>query len=466
MAEAEMDGSESTPPNIHGEPFVVGLVSLGCAKNLVDSEKMLASLALDGYVVTGDLDAADVAIINTCAFLEAAREESARTIDELVARKRRGALELVVVAGCWPQFDRDAILNRWPDVDALVGLEARDHVGRLLKRLSEKPQDQPAEDIPPLRRAASDDHERLRLTPRHLAYLRISEGCNNRCSYCTIPLIRGRLRSKPLSCVLTEAAELIRDGAKELVLIGQDTTAYGRDIKGSLDVAGLLARLDQLPGVRWLRLLYTHPASFNRSLLEAYGRLDHLLPYVDLPLQHISDRILESMGRRVTRKDIEGLVENLRQERPDVVLRTTFIVGYPGETDEEFGQLLDFVREVRFDRLGAFPFSPEAHTRAAELPNRVPPEIREARLRELMATQRKISEQNHRALIGEALEVIIDQGTSNPDKPAVGRVWGQAPDIDGVTRVVSDRPLCAGETVLARISDAGPYDLEAHALPR
>ena len=457
---------DSPPQNIATPPLVVGLVSLGCPKNLIDSERMLASLALEGYVVTGDLDAADVAVVNTCAFIDEARRESNEVIRELVGRKQQGRLQAVVVAGCYPQLAKEAILEAWPDVDAVVGIAGREKVGRLIRQIAAQGDDDQLEYVPALGKTAVDDHERLRLTPRHFAYLRVSEGCNNRCSYCTIPRIRGPLHSKPLASILSEAAELVDDGARELILIGQDTSAYGDDLKGPLAISDVVRRLDEVPGIRWLRLLYTHPAHFGEDLLRAYAEAEHLLPYVDLPLQHIAQDILDSMGRHTTREAIEHLIEAMRRARPEAVLRTSFIVGYPGETDAAFEELLEFVRAVKFDRLGAFAYSPEAGTPAAALPDQIPADVKTARLRELMSVQQAISEANHQCHLGRDVTVLIDQGTDTGSEPAVGRLWGQAPDIDGVTRVHSHGPLRAGQMVTARITAAGPYDLEAESPPK
>jgi ribosomal protein S12 methylthiotransferase len=452
------------PNNISTSPLVVGFVSLGCPKNLIDSERMLASLALEGYVVTGDLAAADVAVVNTCAFIDEARRESGEVIDELLDLKRNGHLQMVIVAGCYPQLDGEEILDNWPDVDAIVGVAARDQMGPLIRRIAERGDDTPLEFVPDMTDAMAEDHERLRLTPRHFAYLRVSEGCDNRCSYCRIPIIRGRLKSKPLASILSEAAELIDDGATELILIGQDTTAYGRDLKGRIGIVDVLQRLDELPGLTWLRLLYTHPASFDKRLVRAYAEFERLLPYVDLPLQHIAQPILDSMGRRTTTEAIVRLIGDLRDACPDMVLRTSVIVGYPGETDAHFSELLRFVRDTRFDRLGAFAYSVEEGTRAAELPGQVASDVKAARLAELMELQQAISEENHRKLVGQTLDVLVDHGSDAPGEPAVGRLWSQAPDIDGVTTVACTSPLRAGQMIRAEITAAGPYDLEGRAL--
>lgn len=452
------------PANISTPPLVVGFVSLGCPKNLIDSERMLASLALEGFVVTGDLDAADVAVVNTCAFIDQARRESGEVIEELLERKRRGKLQMVVVAGCYPQLDREEILDNWPDVDAVVGVAGRDDLGRLIRDLAAQGSDLPLEHVPEMSTATVDDHERLRLTPRHFAYLRVSEGCDNRCSYCRIPAIRGPLKSKPMASIMSEASELIDDGARELILIGQDTSAYGRDLGGRMGIADVLRRLDEVPGLLWLRLLYTHPATFGDDLVRAYGECEHLLPYVDLPLQHIAQPILDSMGRRTTGERISRLIDTLRGTKSELVLRTSLIVGYPGETEQHFAELMDFVRQVRFDRLGAFTYSREDDTAAAGLSEQVAPEIKAERLAMVMELQSAISEENHQRLVGRTLEVLIDHGSDDPKQPAVGRIWGQAPDIDGVTRVMSKKALRAGQLVEAKITAAGPYDLEAKAV--
>ncbi len=456
---------DDSPRNFSSPPLVVGFVSLGCPKNLVDSERMLANLAVAGYVVTGDLDAADVAIVNTCAFIADARKESGQVIAELVGRKLEGRLRLVIVAGCYPQRDKDEILDKWPDVDAVVGLSAREEIADVLARLAARRSDLPLENVG----AATpnlDDRARLRLTPRHYAYLRVSEGCDNRCAYCTIPLIRGPLVSKDPDLLVAEAEELLADGAAELILIGQDTTAYGHDRQGQCDIAAVLARLDRLPRLTWLRLLYTHPASFSDSLLAAYGELEHFLPYVDIPLQHIAQPVLDAMGRRTSRASVDKLIADLRRRRPDIIIRTSLIVGFPGETDAHFAELLDFVRAVRFDRLGAFAYSREPGTRAADLPNQIPTRVKNERLRALMTLQSRLALENQQRLVGQSLDFVIDRGAAKPGQPALARFWGQAPEIDGLTHLRARRPLQAGDRLSAIVTAAGPHDLEARVPTR
>jgi len=447
-------------------PLVVGFVSLGCPKNLVDSERMLASLALEGFVVTGDVNVADVAIVNTCAFIADARRESGQAIENLLKRKRRGKLQMVVVAGCYPQLDREEILDEWPDVDAVVGVAERDRIGRLLRRLARTAGESPLVSVPYFGKTLPPDIERLRLTPPHYTYLKVAEGCNNRCTYCSIPRIRGPLRSKPLAAIVAEAGELVADGARELILIGQDTTAYGHDLGGDLGISEVLARLNRIPGLRWIRLLYTHPAHFPDSLLRAYADLERLVPYVDLPLQHVAQPVLDSMGRKTTRARIEKLIDALRRARPDMAIRSTFIVGYPGETDGHFDALLNFVRQVCLDRLGAFAYSPEPGTRAADLPDQVPDKVKQQRLRQLMALQKKIAVVNHHRLVGKKADAVIDSVLADRRKPARGRLWSQAPLIDGVTTIRSRAPLRPGQILSVKITGAGPYDLEAAVTAR
>ncbi len=449
------------PKNISSPPSVVGFVSLGCPKNLIDSERMLAALALKGYVITGDLDVADIAVVNTCAFIGPARNESDEVISDLVSRKREGGLRMVVVAGCYPQKFKDEILEKWPDIDAVIGLAAREQIGDIIERLVSRRSDQTLEVVPTSGLPMSD-RERLRVTPQHMAYVRVSEGCNNCCAYCTIPSIRGQLVSKSFDEIIQESRELISDGARELIIIGQDTTAYGNDQPESRSIVDVLRTIDGMDGLRWLRLLYAHPRHVSDELISAYGDIERLLPYVDLPLQHISQGVMDRMGRHTTRKRIEQIIEGLRQVRPEIAIRTTFIVGFPGETEADFDELMDFVRQARFGRMGAFAYSPEPGTRAVGMPDQVPEVVTRQRLDALMTLQQQISQENHEQLVNKSMDVVIDQG-GHGRRPAVGRIWSQAPDIDGVTYVTSKRPLKAGTMVRAVITQAGAYDLEARA---
>jgi len=455
----------------------LALVSLGCHKNLVDSERMLACLALDGFAVTADPDGADVAIVNTCGFIDLARAESDQHIDALEEMKRDGRLGRIVVAGCLAQRYGRAILERHPDVDAVVGLAERESLAEICrevlgagkgkrKRRRDRPgpvvAHVPVVRVGPLPSHVPDDRERLRLTPRHYAYLRVTEGCDNRCAYCAIPQIRGPLRSKPPERVLEEAEELVADGAKELVLIGQDTTAYGHDRPdGGWHVADLVEDLCERSGARWIRLMYAHPASFPAELIDQFAAGPPLVPYVDLPLQHISTRILEGMGRRVGRAEIEDLIERLRAAAASIAIRTTFLVGYPGETEADFEELLTFVRKVRFDHIGVFVYSREDGTRAAELPDPVPAEVSRQRWERLMAAAEALAHEAAAQHIGRTLEVLVDG--ADADGRLMARHAGQAPEVDSAV-LLPAADADAGEFRTVRVTGAEGYDLVAEVM--
>jgi ribosomal protein S12 methylthiotransferase len=438
-------------------PPTVALVSLGCPKNLVDSERMLAGLALAGFAVTDSPDGADVAVVNTCAFIDLARAETDEAIEELEALKRAGRLGRIVVAGCMAQRDGPAVLARHAGVDAVAGLAERDRLADVCRAaLARGAKQAPAVRVGPFPAEAPDDRERLRLTPRHYAYLRITEGCDNRCAYCAIPDIRGPLRSKPPDAVLAEARELVADGAKELVLVGQDTTAFGRDRGDGWNLARLLARLRRESGAEWIRLMYTHPASFTDDVIKELARGLPIVPYVDLPIQHISDAILASMGRRITRAGVERLLGRLREAVPDLAIRTTFIVGYPGETGEAFEELADFLEKVRFDHVGSFLYSPEAGTPAANLPDQVPPEVRRERWERLMRFSERLAHEAARRMVGRRITVRVD-GPAHAAGHLAARHAGQAPEVDPVV-LLARGAAKPGDEVKVRIVAAKGYD--------
>jgi len=435
----------------------VALVSLGCPKNLVDSERMLAALALGGFIVTDSPDGADVVVVNTCAFIDVARAETDACIDELEALKRAGRLKRIVVAGCMAQRYGAEVLERHPKVDAVAGLAERDDLAAVARAaLGRRGRERPLVRVGPHPPTAPDDRERLRLTPRHYAYLRISEGCDNRCAYCAIPDIRGPLRSKPPEAVLAEAQELVADGAKELILIGQDTTAYGRDLSGGWTPARLLALLRDRAGAEWIRLMYTHPASFSEEVIEELARGLPVAPYVDLPLQHVNSAILESMGRGVARPEIERLIGRLREAVPDLAIRTTFIVGYPRETEEAFEELVSFARKVRFDHVGVFLYSPEAGTRAAELPYQTPLSVRRTRWDRLMRVCERLAHDAAARDVGRTMRVRVDGRAPMPGRLAA-RHAGLAPEVDPVV-LLPEGVAAVGEMVTVRIVAAEGYD--------
>ncbi len=456
----------------------VTLISLGCPKNLVDSERMLAGLALAGLAVTPDADGADLAVVNTCGFIDLARAESDEHIDRLEALKRDGRLGRIVVAGCMAQRLARGILERHPAVDAVVGLAERDRLADICRdvlagptaarrgkekrgrrRRRHKEAAGPLVSVGDRPCAMPDDRERLRLTPRHYAYLRITEGCDNRCAYCAIPDIRGPLRSKPPDDVLAEAEELVADGARELVFIGQDTTAYGRDVPGAgWSIAALLARLRAESGADWLRLMYTHPASFSPEVIDELAAGPPLVPYVDLPLQHASTRLLNAMGRRVRREDIESLLAGLRTAVPGIAVRTSFIVGFPGETEADVAALVEFVREVAFDHVGVFVYSPETGTAAAALSGQVPREAARERWDRLMQAAGEVARDKAARRVGRRLTVLVDG--PDADGQLLARHAGQAPEVDSAVLLPAGAAE-AGTLVTVRVTGTEGYDLTA-----
>jgi len=430
----------------------VCLVPLGCPKSLVDSEKMLGDLADGGCTIAAPMDHADVIVVNTCAFLSSARDEALAAIRQAVDYKRSGPARRVVVAGCLPSRDGNALYELLPDIDALVGVNDRD---ALLEAVLS---DRKFTRISPYTGGIAEDRGRFRLTPSHTAYLRIAEGCSNRCTYCTVPDIRGAFRSKPPDTILTEARELVSDGAVELTVVAQDTTRYGEDLGTTEDSANLprlLRSLDALDRVEWIRLMYAHPERFSDELIDAMSECEHVVGYVDLPLQHISDDILHRMNRRTTRAETEALLTKLRRKVPGIAIRTTFIVGFPGETDEQFCELLDFAREFRFEALGVFEFSPEEGTPAATMPHQIPDRVKAERREQLMLAQQEIAFTANRKSIGRQITALID-GIDTRGR-CVARHGGQGPEIDSLCFLTDPRD--AGTFVEAKIVGSDAYDL-------
>jgi len=430
-------GTESKPsPRIH-------LASLGCAKNLVDSEKLLGRLATAGAVVGAEADEADIVIVNTCGFIAPAKEESIQTILGYGDLRKTGSVKKLIVMGCMAELYADELKSDLPDVDAVFGLHSHREILEACGLLP----------------TAESDDARLLLTPAHLAYLRISDGCDNRCSYCTIPLIRGPFKSRSPEAILAEANDLTRSGVRELVAIGQDTTSYGKDFQEPYPIHRLLRELSSVEDARWIRLLYTHPAHFTADLVAEFADNPKLCAYVDMPLQHINDNILRRMGRRVSKADCLDLIERLRARIPGIAIRTTFIVGFPGETESRFKELLDLVCDIRFEHMGAFAYSPEPGTPAATLPNQIPADVVEDRLEALMLAQQAIVFENNAAMIGKTIEVLIDEQTEE-DGIWIGRTQAQAPDVDSATYVVGE-DLQVGQFVQAEVIQTEDYDLLA-----
>lgn len=455
----------------------VSFVSLGCPKNLVDSEKMLGLLAEAGCPIVGDGALGDALIVNTCGFLSAARDEALEAIHEAAALKDAGDIKRLVVAGCLVQRDGQGLLNEVPQIDALVGVNNRRDIVRavtghapatLRKQRARGGESNETTSGPGLflgaYHAASwqddnrSDRTRLRLTPAHYAYLRVSEGCNQKCTFCTIPSIRGPMHSKPLDEILAEARELIEDGAVEINLIGQDTTSYGKDLGEAAGLAGLLRAMNDLDGVHWMRLMYAYPTDFTDEMIDAIAECERVVKYIDMPLQHINDRILKAMHRRVTRKQTEALLDRLRDRINGVTIRTTLISGFPGETRAEHEELLAFVREARFEMLGVFPYSHEPGTPAHAMKKAPPSGIVGQRVDDLMLAQQEVAFENAAARVGDVFEVLIDDFGDEGFYPA--RHAGQAPDVDSIVHVEGG-DHDPGDFVTVRCTGAQDYDLLA-----
>ncbi|NLS95793.1 MAG: 30S ribosomal protein S12 methylthiotransferase RimO [Planctomycetaceae bacterium] len=438
------------------------LITLGCPKNLVDSERMLGLLNLDGYDFTPQPEGADFVIVNTCGFLAAAREESLAAIREMEQLKREGRLRGIIVAGCMVERQRESLLSKCPGIDQLVGVFGRDEITQaadwLIGGLNEQRTIfRPASSVP------LSDTNRMRITPNHLAYLKIAEGCDRLCTFCSIPLMRGKHASKSVDQVVTEARQLAADGARELNLVAQDLTYYGIDLDGRPQLAKLLGRLEQVDGVDWIRLMYLYPMYMTDELIDLVARSPKVLPYLDIPLQHINDAMLRRMSRRVNRAEIERLLEQLRERIEGLVLRTTMIVGFPGETEEQFEELVDFVRRQRFERLGVFAYSREPDTPSDRLNGHLPEEVREARRGRLLEVQQEIAFAWNQSQIGRQRDVLIDSDIPGEKHAHVGRSCAEAPEIDGVIYVTGEN-LRPGDLVPCEIVAAEGYDLVAVAV--
>jgi ribosomal protein S12 methylthiotransferase len=463
----------------------VGMISLGCAKNLVDAEIMLGSVLQRGMEITSRPEDADVLVVNTCAFIDSAKEESVEAI--LEAHQQRGLNrrpdQKLIVSGCMSQRFAKELRQEMPEVDAFIGLDQVTQLGDIVERIithqshashksyATDETDATNDDVDlafaDTRPTYIPDYDtpRFRLTPAHFAYAKIAEGCNHPCSFCVIPQMRGKHRSRPPKSVLAEIRALVREGVREINLISQDTTYYGMDLwpakagpRQPIDstrgptLAALLSEIQQIEGDFWVRLLYTHPAHWSDELIETIAQCDKVARYVDIPLQHIDDSVLRRMRRETSRAHIENSIHKLRTGIPGVALRTTFIVGFPGETDAEFASLLDFIRCARFERLGIFKYSQEEGSRAAKMPEQIPAKVKNARYRAAMSVQQQIAHEIAREKIGSELKLLVDQ-------PYIARSEGDAPDVDA--RVVLSKPAPVGEFIRRRITGSRGYDLLA-----
>jgi len=431
----------------------VGFISLGCPKNVVDSEKMLAEIAQAGFVITAEPDNADVVVINTCGFIEPAKIEAFEAIQHAIDCKLKGDIKKVIVAGCLSQRLGQQLFQQVDGIDAIVGLGQRDNIAKIIKKtiLANKP----IAYLSQLPEKCSDDRARLLITGRHWAYLRISEGCNHHCSFCTIPAIKGPFRSKPLELILDEAAELVSSGVVELNIIAQDATYYGRDLQKKNGLANLLIELEKIEHLKWIRLMYLWPAGIDEKLIKTVAKSKKVVHYLDVPFQHVNDKILRDMRRPDTKDSFKQLIIKLRSIMPDIVLRTTLIVGFPGEIDQQFTELLDFVRWAEFDALGCFQFYPEAGTSAADMPDQVPDQVKQQRVEELMLTQQKIAFAKNKNRIGSKLLCLVDSVDGSIGK---GRFYGQAPDIDSIS-IIENCSAKPGRFINAQVVGSKDYDL-------
>ena len=444
------------------EPVFVRFISLGCAKNFVDTEVMAASLAVDGVGLTDDPKDADVTVVNTCAFIPPARAEAISRIKEALAWKAKAPrARKVIVSGCLPQWDKDGkARDGLPGVDLWLGPDESPRLGARVRELFSVA-GQAATPAAVVRPAASSflyDHTtpRLQLTPPHYAYIKIAEGCDNYCSYCSIPSIRGRLRCRSLESVVTEARNLLANGVKELILIAQDTTAFGAG--GGPGLPELLRRLDAFDGDYWVRVHYLHPRGITDELIDVFAAAKHVLRYVDIPLQHISERMLKAMNRKVGPDRVRELVRELRGRIPGIAIRTTFIVGFPGEADDDFAELADFVEQSRFERVGVFTYHPEPGTPAASMPDHVSKTVAESRAKAISETHKRNSLRINRSLEGDRIDVIVDSAPRAGKY--VGRTYMDSPDIDNTVEIASRRILAPGDLLLAEVTGVSPFALK------
>ncbi|MFO0946755.1 MAG: 30S ribosomal protein S12 methylthiotransferase RimO [Planctomycetota bacterium] len=437
-------------------------VSLGCPKNLVDSERMLGILASQGYVPVSDPRGADMVIVNTCGFIESARQESRAVIDEMVQLKQEGQTRGVIVTGCLAERLGDQLITEIPMIDHAVGVFGREDIASVADRFMNGAVEQRTVFRPaPVR--ALDDTARLRVTPRHYAYLKISEGCDRTCTFCAIPKMRGKHVTKPIEQILAEAEELVADGVRELLLVSQDTTYYGKDLYGEVRLADLLRQLDAVEGLEWIRVLYAYPEYIDDRLIETLASAQHIVPYLDMPLQHIADRVLKRMQRRHNRAQTESILGRLRAGWPGLSMRTTFIVGFPGETEQDFAELESFVREYRFERAGVFTYSYEEGTPAVKLDGHLPDEVKQERRERLMLAQQESAFASAQDQLGREIEVIVDAADPEFDGGWICRSTADAPEIDTLVFVAGE-DLAPGLFTKANVVDVDEYDLIAEAV--
>lgn len=439
--------------------YKVGMISLGCPKNQVDAEHMLALMDAEGWEIVDYVDGCDVVIVNTCGFIDDAKKEAIENILDMVELKKEGVIGKIIVTGCLAQRYKEEIVKEIPEVDAVIGIGAN---GDIIKTVEEVMSGvDTIENYPPQCELPLEG-QRILTTPQYWAYLKIGEGCSNRCTYCTIPSIRGNMRSRSMENIIDEAKQLAELGVKELILIAQDTTSYGLDLYGELKLPELLNELCKIDSIEWIRLLYCYPDRITDELIETMKNQDKVVNYIDLPLQHADDKILKAMNRRGDQALIRSVISKLRTEIPDVVIRTTFIVGFPGEGEKEFETLAEFVNEIEFDRLGVFTFSPQEGTLAFDMDNQVDEDVKTRRGEIIMQDQYSIMEEKNNEKIGKIYKVVVEDYDGYSDS-YTGRTYMDAPEIDGLVKFTSQKDLEIGDFVNVEIFDIEDYDLIGEA---
>ena len=430
-------------------------ISLGCDKNLADSEEMLGLLTAGGHEITDDETQADAIVINTCCFIKDAKEESVKTILEMAEYKKTGSCHALIVTGCMAQRYQKEIIEEVPEVDAVLGTTS---YGDIVKALEEAVAGNHFEEFRDIDYLPDTGSKRVLTTGGHFGYLKIAEGCDKHCTYCIIPKLRGKFRSVPMERLVAQAEDMAEQGVKELILVAQETTVYGKDLYGKKSLHILLKKLCEIRGIRWIRVLYCYPEEIYDELIETIRDEKKICHYLDIPIQHASDRILKRMGRRTSKQELIDIIGKLRKEIPDIVLRTTLITGFPGETEEDHEELKEFVDEMEFDRLGVFTYSPEENTPAAEMADQVPEEVKEERRDELMELQQEISYDRGQDRIGQELLVMIE-GKVADESAYIGRTYGDAPKVDGYIFVQTGELLMTGDFAKVRVTGALEYDL-------
>lgn len=439
--------------------FNIGLVSLGCAKNQTDAETMLGILSSEGYSIVYDAQEADAIIVNTCGFIDSAKQESINTLLEM-AQYKDGRCRLLIASGCLAYRYRDEILKELPEVDAVIGTGDYDHILDALRLALDG--ERPVICSDP-NRDAEEGLPRILSTPSYTAYLKIAEGCSNNCTYCAIPMIRGKFRSRRMEDIINEANRLAKSGVKELIVIAQDTTRYGTDLYGEPSLDKLLNELVNVSGIQWIRVHYFYPEAITDSLIETIAKSDKICSYIDMPIQHINDDILRRMARRTSRREIENKIHKIRTLIPDAVIRTSIIVGFPGETEEQFGELYDFVEKVRFDRMGVFAYSREEGTPAADFKNQIDENTKQRRLDKLMTLQQGISLALNKKKINTIQEVIVE-GYDEENFLFYGRSRSDSIEVDGTVYFGTENEVCPGDIIKVKILDADEYDLTGQAV--